>query len=180
MRCCVSRQLWSGEYCPSSDGTFHSAPAARMSAPKASRRDVEGLPAEDPSPSLAAKPRCRARGCRGAPRAPRCSGGHAAACCRVRGICWRRIGLGGAAGSSRCGRRRCQRGRRRTSRSAGARSLEICGWKALFTGGPAALVEGSVAGPKAIHAQTGADRVRRPLQDAGVLQTLRRHWHYAK
>ena len=39
-----------------------------------------------------------------------------------------------------------------------------------MAGGPAAPVEGSVAGPKEIHAQTGADRVRRPLQDAGLYQ----------
>jgi len=50
---------------------------------------------------------------------------------------------------------------------AGAGSACIGGGLALLAGGPAAPVEGSVAGPKEIHAQTGADRVRRPLQDAG-------------
>jgi len=53
---------------------------------------------------------------------------------------------------------------------AGAGSACIGGGLALLAGGPAAPVEGSVAGPKEIHAQTGADRVRRPLQDAGLYQ----------
>ena len=77
----------------------------------------------------------------------------------------------GAARSGRAraaaARRRGRGGRRRSVWGAGAGSVGGGCGQALFTAGPAAPVEGSVAGSKVVDAQAEADRIRRRLQDAG-------------
>ena len=97
-------------------------------------------------------------------------GGHAAAWCLCRGIRWWHILWGHTARAtctSRGGRRLCRGGWRCTAWGADAGGVRSGGGQALIAGGPAAPVEGRVAGPKVIHAQTGAESRPTASQDAG-------------
>ena len=130
--------------------------------------DARGRPVLLQRPWLPCPPRGRGGRARAAARcgracaAARCGRARAAARCgRARAAA--RSGRARAAAA----RRRGRGGRRRAVWGAGAGSVGGGCGQSLFMAGPAAPVEGSVAGSKVVDAQAEADRIRRRLQDAG-------------